>query len=363
MAILISRNGRPAKRLNKLPIEKESFIQEYVMTNPEVIPLYDIQDDIKLLVVAREFTVGHGRIDALGIDQYGTIYVVEAKLDKNITKREVVAQALDYGASLWRHSTDFASFRERLEQSVKNLYGGIGLYAKLAEYFHLDVDEVELLLQNLSIKLSNGLIKFVIVMDYLDEGLKDLIVYVNQNSKFDLYAVDFEYYQHEDNEIIIPKLFGAEVKKDLTPRGPSNRVLSPKNELRQLFLLALKDHLSALEAFGHLQFSPPQEGRYMQVRGIQPYLGVSLNTNAQENDIRIGFDLTEDNYAYLESNLDAVHKLLDGRLVLDKSRKSPNGNIVKKVELSDETKWEQYFSWYKSTLGFVVKDLPKYLEK
>lgn len=52
-------------------------------------------------------------------------------------------------------------------------------------------------------------------MDQLDSRLKDLILFVNENSKFDVYAVEFEYYKHEEFEIIIPKLYGTEVKKDI----------------------------------------------------------------------------------------------------------------------------------------------------
>ena len=63
--------------------------------------------------------------------------------------------------------------------------------------------------------LSEGNIKFVVLMDSLDDRLKDLILYVNQNSKFDIYAVDFEYYKHDQFEIVIPKLYGSEVKKDI----------------------------------------------------------------------------------------------------------------------------------------------------
>lgn len=52
-------------------------------------------------------------------------------------------------------------------------------------------------------------------MDKLDDRLKDLIIYVNQNSQFDIYAVEFQYYKYEQSEIIIPKIFGVEVKKDI----------------------------------------------------------------------------------------------------------------------------------------------------
>ena len=34
-------------------------------------------------------------------------------------------------------------------------------------------------------------------MDAVEDRLKDLIVYINQNSQFDIYAVQMEYYKFE----------------------------------------------------------------------------------------------------------------------------------------------------------------------
>jgi hypothetical protein len=67
--------------------------------------------------------------------------------------------------------------------------------------------------------LSKGNFKFVVLMDKLEDRLKDLITYVNQNSQFDIYAVQVELYRHEDYEIVIPKIYGAEVKKDVSVSG------------------------------------------------------------------------------------------------------------------------------------------------
>lgn len=53
--------------------------------------------------------------------------------------------------------------------------------------------------------LNSGNIKFVVLMDKLHNRLKDLIVYINQNSHFDIYAVEAEYYRYDDFEIIISK--------------------------------------------------------------------------------------------------------------------------------------------------------------
>jgi hypothetical protein len=92
------------------------------------------------------------------------------------------------------------------KQNVKN---------KVSEFFTLEESEADELLNNISKNLNEGKFHFVVLMDKLDDRLKDLIIYVNQNSQFDIYAVEFQYYKYEKSEIIIPKIFGVEVKKDI----------------------------------------------------------------------------------------------------------------------------------------------------
>jgi nucleoside diphosphate kinase len=62
--------------------------------------------------------------------------------------------------------------------------------------------------------------KFVVLMDTLHSQLKDLILFLNQYSKFNIYVAEIEYYKFETYEIMIPKLFGAEVKKDISVSKP-----------------------------------------------------------------------------------------------------------------------------------------------
>jgi hypothetical protein len=62
-------------------------------------------------------------------------------------------------------------------------------------------------------------------MDKIHSQLKDLIVFINQNSRFDIFGVEMEYYKYQDYEIMIPRLFGSEVKKEV---GISTSVESRK---------------------------------------------------------------------------------------------------------------------------------------
>jgi hypothetical protein len=118
MAIIVSKNGGNAVKLDKSSFEDEDYLQQFICQNPDSVPLYDIKEDIKLLILAREFPVGSGAIDALGVDREGEIYIVETKLYKNPDKRAVVAQVLDYGANLWKYGQNFDDFISRVEEKL-----------------------------------------------------------------------------------------------------------------------------------------------------------------------------------------------------------------------------------------------------
>ena len=214
MSIIISTNGKKAVKVDKSAFDKEHKLQEYIYENPESIPLYEIKEDIRLLILAREFPTSSGPIDAVGIDKYGELYIVETKLFKNPDKRTVIAQALDYGAALWKHSSDFDEFVSTLDQHTQKMFG-MRTSEKIKEFFGMTDEEVVQVMDRARANLNGGSFHFVILMDELGDRLKDLILYVNQNSQFDVYAVELEYYKHENQEIIIPRIFGAEVKKDV----------------------------------------------------------------------------------------------------------------------------------------------------
>lgn len=228
MAIIISKNGKNAVKIDKSNFELEDNLQQYIYDNPESIPLYDIKEDIRLLILAREFSTKSGPIDALGVDKEGEIYLIETKLYKNPDKRTVIAQVLDYGASLWSNYRDFGNFAEQIGVHTNKDFNQT-LNQRLAEFFEISGDEVDVLLENTRRNLSDGNFKFVVLMDYLHDQLKDLIIFLNNNSEFTIYAVELEYYKHQDFEILIPKLYGSEVKKDVG-KSTSSKIIPTDDE-------------------------------------------------------------------------------------------------------------------------------------
>lgn len=249
MAIIISSNGGKAVKVDKSSIDKEDYLQKYIYENPESIPLYEIKEDIQLLILAREFPTNSGPIDALGIDKYGELYIVETKLYANADKRKVIAQSLDYGAALWKHSNDFNEFLSILDEHTQRVFK-LRAIEKITEFFGLGAEEVDPLINKARTNLNDGAFHFVVLMDKLDDRLKDLILYVNQNSQFDIYAVEFEYYKHDIHEIIIPRIFGTEVKKDIAVSVSSS---ARRKWTEEELLLDAKKSLSSDEYKGFEQ--------------------------------------------------------------------------------------------------------------
>lgn len=225
MSLIISQKGQNSVKVDATAFGLEDHLQEYIHLNPEAIPLYDIKEDIRLSILVREFPTNSGPIDAIGVDKEGEIYIIETKLYKNADKRKVVAQVMDYAASLWSNYRSADSFINDLNlQLVKQ--SQVELTNKLQEFFGLSDAEVAQQLDAIKQNLSNGSFKLVVLMDSLHQQLKDLIVFINQNSEFDIFAVELEYYKHQDLEITIPKLFGAQVKKDITKITSQKQILS-----------------------------------------------------------------------------------------------------------------------------------------
>lgn len=226
-SLIISQNGKDAKRIERSTFALESNLQDYIFENPSVLPIDQIENGLRLFVAAREFQVTSGRIDALGFDQKGNIYVIETKLARNTDKRSVVAQVLEYGAALWMNRTNQDFFDELSLHTSKR--SGKDFRTVLAEEFALDdVDEV---LDKIVENLASGNLRFIILMDEVEDYLKDIVMFINQNSKYDLYAIEFSYYKNGQEEIIIPSIFGNEVKKDLLSgrRGNASK-FTPRDE-------------------------------------------------------------------------------------------------------------------------------------
>ncbi len=211
MPILVTPPNKKAIRVNRTRFSLEVDLQKYVYENPEAIPVDEIKEDVHLLILERESPTTVGAIDILATDNEGDIYIIETKLYRNPDKRLVLAQVMDYGAALWRNVADpdewIQQFDRRQAKYQKN-----SLLEMLEQHF----DDSQRVLDGIKSSLSSGNFHFLVLMDEVPSALKDLILYMNENSRFRVYAVEMEYYVHDGYQILIPHLFGAESPKKST---------------------------------------------------------------------------------------------------------------------------------------------------
>ncbi len=211
MGIILKRTGQKAEVIERSPYSAELDLQEFVYTNPELLPIADIKEGVEFLVLDKETPTRSGPIDLLGVDSDGEIYIVETKLFRNADKRKVLAQALDYGAALWSSYQDPEAFLRMLHQRVSQ--AGRDLDQLLAERFG-DAEDV---LAGLKETVASGAFRFVILMDTVPPDLKELVRYVNRSSTFSVYVVELQRYAHQDHglEVFVPQVFGEEVRKEV----------------------------------------------------------------------------------------------------------------------------------------------------
>jgi hypothetical protein len=222
VSIIVSRRGEPAKRLDRTVIQREEYLQSYIHDNPHALPLEELREDLRLSVLAREFPTESGPIDVLAVDDHGEVYLIETKLYKNPDKRQVLAQILDYGAALWSSAEDPDALLLRLED-LCDRQAKMSLREKLAADLLLDPDDVIDLLSNVRNRFEEGTYRFVVLMDRIHDRLKTLLRFVNENSRFDIFGVELDFYQDGDLEILMPRLYGAEVRKQVPKSGGGRR--------------------------------------------------------------------------------------------------------------------------------------------
>lgn len=273
MSIIISKHGKNARRLQRTSIQQEEYLQAYIHNNPDVLPLDELKDNLRLLILAREFNTASGPIDALGVDADGEIYIIEAKLDKNADRRRVIAQALDYGAALWASP-------EILMQQLS----GSEWRTRLTEFLGGDEAVTAKHLAAVQQNAAAGRFWFVVLMDRLDDRLRDLISFVNANSRFKILGVELNLYQDGDLEILIPTLYGAEIAKEAatdlktsgSPRvqGSRESFLSGASKLAEDSAEKLKELLDWSTEYGRVVFHPTSFGMVVESISAKPIFWV-----------------------------------------------------------------------------------------
>ncbi|MBN1763615.1 MAG: hypothetical protein JW878_11190 [Methanomicrobia archaeon] len=231
MTIVVHKKGKSPFRLERSSFANEEALQNLIQDSPNAIPVDHIDDGAKLLTLRREFPTSVGPIDAIGVDQRGNLYLIETKLYRNSDKRQVVAQVLDYGAALWTHSGDFDRFMAELEADTQQRLN-INIGEHIRSFFELSEEQYSDLVDAMHDNFVAAQFRFLILMDSVHDALRDLILFLNQNSNFDVYAVELDHYEMEDTSIVVPRIIGSITKKQGVRTSGKRRPWTMENMLQ-----------------------------------------------------------------------------------------------------------------------------------
>jgi hypothetical protein len=214
---LIDQNSS-GQRLQPVDIQKptytEKWLQDLLRGNPEILPVGEIESVFyPLIPIGRELGTGNGPIDNLFISHRGYLVLVETKLWRNPeAKREVVAQAIDYGSALSRWSYD------QLDEVTKNYtkeYENSEL--RLIEWVERNCGPVEggrdFFEDTVAKNLRLGRLLILIVGDRIRQSLIEMLDYANKYPHLasDVVLVELRCYQSPSSKdgwplLVIPNI-------------------------------------------------------------------------------------------------------------------------------------------------------------
>jgi hypothetical protein len=217
MKKLIRIQAGQSKIIEGKTFQKELELQEIVKSHPELIPLDELGEDIKpMLIIGREFSVGDaGLVDLLGIDVTGLLTVIEFKLEKNTTIREAVAQTLEYAANLWGMSYQelenkcLAYFRSD-RCSIPDLKTAKSLEQALAWHHKRTTPDGDVPFNGEDFKnrvienLNKGEFRLILFCDEVDSRTKKAVEYIHTLARFDFYCASAEFFDDSGIQYIRP---------------------------------------------------------------------------------------------------------------------------------------------------------------
>ena len=183
----------------------EQALHAAVAAHPEVLPSEDIGLG-PLISLGTELSFGAGPLDLLAADPQGRLVIVEFKRGtENPDVRKVVAQVLDYGASLWRTSYDEVS--RRCAGADGRAVPDLAAIAA-AGCARLDVPfDPDVFRAGVEAELDSGEFVFLYVGRDLDERTRRIMTYLAEGPRMKFFAVEVDYFRAGDSPsaVLVPR--------------------------------------------------------------------------------------------------------------------------------------------------------------
>ena len=207
----------------------EEELQSLIFCHPKSLPISEIDPTYEGIVpVCTELKTQSGYIDALFVNSLGRIVLVEFKLWRNPeARREVIGQILDY-------AKDLASWNyEDLQTRLSLKFGRTeNVLFKLVQRQNPELNEKEFV-DNVSRNLKRGEFLLLIVGDGIQEGVENIVGFVQRHSglHFSLALVEAAIYKDADDIVINPRVLArTEIVDRFVIEGQLGAVVPSDND-------------------------------------------------------------------------------------------------------------------------------------
>jgi len=211
MVIFVSKNSK-TRIQDYVEWKKEPELHDYVIENSEIIFSEFLDKGIKICAIGEELNNENGRADIIFLDQNGSLYIVETKLDSNTDRRHVLSQVTQYMSAVWSQCVHhkFEYFINDCEESIKNKFKFSGNFDEyIRQKFDIDEKTVNEIKRKLENNIRGNSIFGVIIMDYIENPLKLDIDYFLTN-QFNICGIELQKYSESDTFFVVPQYYGLE---------------------------------------------------------------------------------------------------------------------------------------------------------
>ena len=225
--VYFERDGK-LRALASSSYETEPVLQGLIADHPDLIARTRTTDtdNARVALITREMKIPDGEqpsawfsVDHLFVDEDARPVIVETKRSQDTrTRREVVAQMLDYAANgirYWDPAQLRALVADRLSEAADPMDESAWLEAELG---HLDPDP-EQFWADVATNLREGRVRLLFVADQLPPSLVRIIEFLNEKMQ-DIEVLGLELPQFVDDtghRVLVPRVVGR------TSRAVSNR--------------------------------------------------------------------------------------------------------------------------------------------
>ena len=219
----------------------EGELENLIIDNPEIFPVKDLsgRESAKWIPITKQLGLETGILDTLGIDDEGTIYIIENKLSVNPDKKTVRQQVSDYAFGLLELKEYFdgwKKFCEKIENTNKSKTAeGRSFHNKSLEEIikeNVDTDSFDECLNGVKTNFDAGHYTLVVAMNRIPKPLRIAIDgqnEIDEKHKFPLFALEVNEFVGDSNKTIIVTSTYPYDLADLKRKKSQSRVVYENN--------------------------------------------------------------------------------------------------------------------------------------